>query len=190
MYPEFLEFVQSDVLIVTLLLKAMCECVQASKLWYNLLTKVLQSRGYVEPETDPCAMRHAVKGMISIILIYVDDLLIFAMQAEMNGIRIKLTKALKSITVEVGMSLSYLGMKIEWSNEGFTLGMNHYIEQLVKDWPTVLFHAATGTKDTFKIDLESPMLCEKDRKLFHMTVARILYIAKHILTDALTITSF
>jgi hypothetical protein len=60
----------------------------------------------------------------------------------------------------------------------------------VKDWTTVLFRAAPGTEDTFKIDLKSPMLCEKDHKLFHMTVAKMLYIAKCFRANALTVTSF
>ena len=57
MYPHFAEYVQPDGSIITKLLKAMHGCVQAGKLWYDLLTKVLGSRGYVLSETDPCVMR-------------------------------------------------------------------------------------------------------------------------------------
>ena len=45
MYPEFIEFVEADGSIVMDLQKAMCGCVQASKLWYNLLIKVLKIWG-------------------------------------------------------------------------------------------------------------------------------------------------
>jgi hypothetical protein len=57
MYRHFAEYVQPDGLILTKLLKAIYGCVQAEKLWYDLLTKVLRSRGYVPSETDPCVMR-------------------------------------------------------------------------------------------------------------------------------------
>jgi hypothetical protein len=35
----------------------------------------------------------------------------------------------------------------------------------------VLYCAGPGTKDTFKIDVESPLLKDREWKLFHMTVA-------------------
>ena len=56
-YPEFAELVQADGLIVTHLQKAMYGCLQASKLWYNLLIKVLKSQGYAVSEVEPCVMR-------------------------------------------------------------------------------------------------------------------------------------
>ena len=93
MYRHFAEYAQPDGSILTKLLKAMYGCVQAEKLWYDLLIKVLQSRGYVPSETDPCVMRRKEKGMIFIILIYVDDLLIFASKAEMEGLRKLLVKS-------------------------------------------------------------------------------------------------
>ena len=66
-------------------------------------------------ETDPCVMRLEDKGMIFIILIYVDDLLIFASKAEMEGLRKLLVKSFKNISLDIGMSLSYLRMQIEWN---------------------------------------------------------------------------
>ena len=78
MYPELSEYLQADGSIITLLLKAMYGCVQASRLWYDLLIKVLCSRGYVILESDPCVLRRVVDRLIFIRLLYVDDLLIFA----------------------------------------------------------------------------------------------------------------
>ena len=54
LYPEYQEYVQGDGSILTLLLKAMYGCVQASKLWYDLLTSILGGRGYAVSENDPC----------------------------------------------------------------------------------------------------------------------------------------
>ena len=85
-------------------------CVQASELWYKLLIKVLRSRGYVVSETDPCVMRRVINGMIFNMLIYVDDLLIFAMKDEIEAIGKLLTGVFKSITIEIGQELLYLGM--------------------------------------------------------------------------------
>ena len=69
------------------MLKAMYGCVQASSLWFALLMKLLLSQGYVASEVDHCVLRRASGGMIFCIMIYVDDLLIFASEAETERIR-------------------------------------------------------------------------------------------------------
>ena len=163
MYPQFAEYMQADGSIVTHLQKAMYGCVQASKLWYNLLLKVLKTAGYVVSEVEPCVMRKVVNNMIFIILIYVDDLLIFATALEMEILRALLTEAFKSITMEVDQELSYLGMQIVWSDVGFDISMDHYVKQLLGDSPNVLLRTGPGTKDTFKMDVLSPTLAEKPR---------------------------
>ena len=66
-------------------------------------------------------------GLIFIILLYVDDLLIFVNQAEMDGLRALLTAAFKSIVMEIGKDLSYLGMQIVWMAQGFEIGMSQYM---------------------------------------------------------------
>jgi hypothetical protein len=53
----YVEVLQNDGGIIVKLLKAMYGCIQASRLWFNLLTKVLRSVGYVTSETDPCVIR-------------------------------------------------------------------------------------------------------------------------------------
>ena len=40
------------------------------------------------------------------------------------------------------------------------------------------------------MDDESQRLAEKEQKLFHSTVARVLYLAKHVRPDTLTVVSF
>ena len=190
LYPEYQEYIQDDGSILMLLLKAMYGCVQASKLWYTLLTSILRGRGYAVSENDPCVWRRVVDGVIYIILIYVDDLLIFGNQEEMDGLSALLTASFSAITMTIGQELSYLGMQIEWTPAGFQVSMEYYIEQMLKDWPGVIFRTGLGTKDTYKIDGESRLLAEKDRKLFHSAVARVLYLAKHVRPDALTVVSF
>ena len=85
--------------------------------------------------------------MIFIILIYVDDLLTFMMKDEMKALRALLTEAFKSITMEIGRELSYLGMQIEWTVGAFEISMDYYLEQLVKDWLNVLYRSGPGAKD-------------------------------------------
>ena len=62
MYPVYAEYVQLDGSIITQLLKAMYGCIQASKLWYDLLIVTLMGAGYVVSETDPCVLRRCMWG--------------------------------------------------------------------------------------------------------------------------------
>ena len=72
--------------------------------------------------------RRVVDEVICIILIYVDDLLIFGNQQEMDGLSALLTAAFSAITMTIGQELSYLGMQIEWTPAGFQVLMEYYIE--------------------------------------------------------------
>lgn len=173
-YPQYKPFLQDDGSLLMQMLKAMYGCVQASRLWYNLLVKLLLSKGYVASETDPCVMRCSSGGLIFCILIYVDDLLIFASQAETEAKRAFLTQAFKTITMSVSHSLSYLGMQLTWKDGCFTVDMD----------------LTPGTKDTFQVDESSPLLSEQLRQTFHSMVACILYLAKRVRPDILTVVSF
>ena len=102
--------------IFAMMLKAMYGCVQASSLWFALLTKMLLAQGYVASQTDRCVMRRELCSLIFCILIYVDDLLIFSLKADMEWIRKFLTEAFPTITMSVYNMLSYLGMQLYWKD--------------------------------------------------------------------------
>jgi hypothetical protein len=190
LYPNYLPFLQDDGSLLMQMLKAMYGCVQASRLWFNLLTALLLSKGYVASETDPCVMRRSTGGLIFCILIYVDDLLIFASQEETETIRDFLTTAFKTITMSVSNSLSYLGMQLLWANGCFTVDMDFYVEQIIKDWSHLPMKSTPGARDTFQLDEASVPLSEQLRQSFHSTVARILYLSKRVRPDTLTVVSF
>jgi hypothetical protein len=76
--PGIKRYVQKDGTLICRLLKALYGCVQASKLWFKKLSKFLQAEGYEPSPTDPCLMRKIVDGCIFLLLIYVDDILLFA----------------------------------------------------------------------------------------------------------------
>ena len=129
-------------------------------------------------ETDPCVMRHEVNGLIFCILICVDDLLIFASRQEVEALRKLLTEKFKTITMEVINSVSYLGMEIEWKARSFSVNMDFYVEQLVKDWGQLPIKHNPGRHDTFTLNENAVLLVESKRKAFHSMVQRILYVAK------------
>ena len=160
-YPEYRDFLQPDGSMLTRMLKAMYGCVQASSLWFALLTKLLFAKGYVASETDRCVMRRESGGLIFCILIYVDDLLVFASQTETERIRQFLTEAFTTITMSISNSISYLGMQLLWKDRCFIVDMDFYVRQTLTDWMHLPVKSNPGTRDLFKIDETSPLLAEK-----------------------------
>lgn len=115
--PAIKTYVTADGILYCQLLKALYGCVQASRLWYNKLTRFLRTLGYEASLTDPCVMRKIVDGKISLLAIYVDDILVF-------------------------------------------------------------------------VDDKASPLSEADRKLFHTSVAKLLYLSKRSRLDILTAVGF
>ena len=73
--------------------------------------------------------------------------------------------------MSIANSISYLGMQVSWKDATFTVDMDFYVDQVLKDWKHVAMRSGPGLRDTFKIDeaskLFSKLLAEKPRQLFH-----------------------
>ncbi len=85
------------------MLKAMYGCVQASLLWYRLLVKVLKDIGFQQCEVDPCIMRLVDNFVVNVIMIYVNNLLLFATKLVVNIVLQRLKEKFQWLTVERGV---------------------------------------------------------------------------------------
>jgi len=61
--------------------------------------------------------------------------------------------------------------------------MDKYMEDFVKDSGVTVVVSTLATDDLFNIDEESPLLNEKERAIFHSTIAKLLYPAKRVRMD-------
>jgi hypothetical protein len=93
--PYLGKYVGSDGILQCKLKKALYRCVQASKLWYEKLRKFFVRLGYKQSETDPCVFRKVVEDRVYLITMYVDYLLIFAIQDELEKLRAAFTAEFK-----------------------------------------------------------------------------------------------
>jgi hypothetical protein len=84
--PGLKKYVQKDGVLYCRLLKALYGCMQASKLWFNKLTRVLRHEGYELSPADPCVMRQIVSEKVFLRLMYADDILILADDVEIDRI--------------------------------------------------------------------------------------------------------
>jgi hypothetical protein len=149
-FPEYADFVMQNGTMYVKMLKAMYGCVQASHLWYKLLIKVLSGIGFVVCEVDRCVMRLIVDGFVNIILICIDDLLVFATQDIVDLVRRTLTDRFTWLTVEYGQDeLSYLGMQLVFKSDSIIVDMKHYWQQILDGAEGLVRKSIPGGRETF-----------------------------------------
>jgi hypothetical protein len=80
-------------------------------------------------------------------------------------------------------------MQLELREEGTIIDMSFYAKQLLegKDFKEA---SSPSTKRTFEVDEGGPLLDDEEKKYFHSTVAKLLFMAKRARPDLLTEISF
>jgi hypothetical protein len=190
MFPELKKYVEEDDCLYTLILKAIYGCVQASALWYALICRTLEEGGYEVSKTDRCVFwKISSKSRIYLLLLHIDDILANVDREEAMMLKARLEKAFGTIQFEEGGRLSYLGMQLELREEGTVIDMSFYAKQLLEG-KNFKVAPSPSTKKTFEVDEGSPLLSEEEKKYFHSTVAKFLFMAKRARPDLLTVVSF
>jgi len=189
MFPKLKEMLESDGCLYTLLLKAIYGCVQASALWYALIRSFLEELDYECSPTDRCVFRKRVAGRIFVLLLYVDDILAQVDEKEAEHLRKHLMRKFGEVQFEVGSKLSYLGMQIDVRDEGTIVDMSFYVKKLLEG-TLVKGQSSPGNHNSFIVDEYVQRLEESERKYFHSTTAKLLYLAKRARPDILTVVIF
>jgi hypothetical protein len=68
--------------------------------------------------------------------------------------------------------------------------MLFYIEKILNDYEDLGKQGTPGSKSTFEVDKSAEALGELEKKKFHMTVAKLLYLCKRARPDIMTVVSF
>jgi hypothetical protein len=189
LFPDLKEMVHDDGCLYTLLLKVMYGCIQASALWYALIRSFLEELGYECSETDRCVFRLIVEGRIFILLLYVDDILALVDADEAKRLKGHLERKFGTVQFEISRKLSYLGMQLNIKEDGAVVDMTFYVEKLLEGL-TVKTMASPGNHNSFIVDDKAKLLNMEDRKFFHSSTAKLLYLSKRARPDILTVTIF
>jgi hypothetical protein len=176
--PELQAYVTMEGTLYTRLLKALYGCIQSGQLWYAKIKKVLIREGSTQTSTDPCNFWHIVGEKIYFLILYVDDILLFADIGEIESIKAFMMKEFQWITVICEKVQSYLGMNIEVQDHAVIVDMYYYIEQLLSEVPSkVTSYKTPAAKECFQaVATNSPLLDIDAKKKFHTIVAKLLYL--------------
>jgi hypothetical protein len=189
--PYYKKFMRSNGTIVVKLRKALYGCVESAKLWHDLLSATLKSKGYIQNPLDPCVFNKTVGKDQCTVIVYVDDLMVTCRDIILiEELEAALKTEFKEITSHEGLIHSYLGMEFDFSVSGqVKVRMEGYISDLLS------FSEIQGTAKTpaanhlFDVR-DSPKLNELKKDLFHTLTAKLLYLAKRTRPDTLLPVSF
>ncbi len=156
-FLEYKDCLLEDGIMYTRMLKAMYGCVQASWLWFELLTKILQKAGYKLMTMVECIMCH----------VDVNDLLILAtQQKKMMALKSMLVQHFKWITMNMKDMVSYLEMQItQWDNQ-FEVEMAFLIAKLLQPDKALPVWSTPGTRTEYQVDENLEKLKEAEHKVF------------------------
>ena len=141
------------------------------------------AKGFTVNPYDPCVVTKMIKGKQMTICWHVDDLKVYHVdEAEVTKIERWLKGLYGNISVSRGKIHTYLGMQLEYTNEGKCfVTMEQYTHEIIEGFPEVIDGTAStpASDHLFKIrnEEDAKVLPEEQPSAFHWTVAQLLFLS-------------
>jgi hypothetical protein len=185
--PTLRRFVEPSGKLLAKILKAMYGLIQSAALWYDALTTFLKRIGFIPNSIDNCVLNMKHDGRNITIVLYVDDILILSTcEADVKWLIDALKREYGELTIESGNRLTYLGMILDIQVDGeIRMRMDGYVDNVLDSFPE--YRSIRKSTTPAAMNLFKPgtgrLLCDKDKKRFHTTTARLLYLSKRTRPD-------
>jgi Reverse transcriptase (RNA-dependent DNA polymerase) len=191
--PSYKRFQDAKGCILVLLNRALYGCVESAALWYDNLHETMMSLGYERNPHDICVFnKTSEQGVQCTATVHVDDLLITSIDEGMieslgEGLRVRYGE----ITKSNGTILNYLGMVLDFSQQGETkVTIKGFVEDMLKSSGVTGGAKTPATDGLFEVRPDAPLCSEERRKEFHSIVAKLLYLTKKSRPECLTAVAF
>jgi hypothetical protein len=112
--------------------KALYGCAQVLKLWYLKLSEFLRGIVYESLEVKPCIFRKVDREMVYLLVLYVDDVLIIALEKEVEHVHKLCVNEFQWVTMETSKNHSYLGILLEFLHGAVCIDMHSYVDQVLQ----------------------------------------------------------
>ena len=178
--------------IYVLVLRAIYGMLISGLLWYKKFRGELEAeQGFVFNPYDPCVANRIVEGLQHTIRFHVDDVMSSHLKAIVNKrFALWLNKkygAIKEVEPITGKVHDYLGMTIDFSEEGIMkIDMRDYVERMLEEFPMEFKSSdvmPTPASDNLLDKGSGKVLPKEKQEVFHKTVARGLFICKRARPD-------
>ncbi|MCH80680.1 retrovirus-related Pol polyprotein from transposon TNT 1-94 [Trifolium medium] len=105
---------------------------QASRKWYEKLSNLLITEGYIQSYSDYSLFTKKYKNEFTTILVYVDDIIVTGnSMSEIDRIKNILDKSFK--IKDLGLLKYFLGLEVAHSSQGITISQRKYCLDLLED---------------------------------------------------------
>eukprot|EP01041_Mallomonas_annulata_P011550 gene11550-24161_t len=192
LYPEYRDFIRDDGSMLVRLARALYGLIESAKLWYEELSSTLASSGFIPNEYDPCVLNKVVNNNQITICLHVDDMLITSINTDLIQQLHKDLEAKYGIMVlKEGLVHSFLGMSLDFRQEGkviFTMGK--FIDEILLKGNVQGFADTPAGENVFMVDESLLLLPPNEQEHLHSMTAMLLYLAKKIRPEFLTLTGF
>lgn len=122
--------------LVCKLIKSLYGLKQAPRCWFSKLTSVLKADGYQQSRADYSLLTKIEENKITVILVYVDDLLITG-DSQCNIDKLKAMLSRNFHMKDLGNINYFLGIEVHRSPDGFFLSQRKYVLDLLKEYHMV-----------------------------------------------------
>jgi Reverse transcriptase (RNA-dependent DNA polymerase) len=193
MFPELKKYVNEKGEMFVRLLRALYGCVESARQFNQHLDSFLKLLGYTVNSYDNCVYNsNDSNGVQCSICLHVDDLFVSSKSMEMiDALVKKLTEKYKTITVNDGPIITYLGMNFDFSNKGYVeISMDKYVDGIINEYNVIGEAASPAMNYLFDIVDTSPLVDESEKAIFHTITAKLLYLAKRIRGDLMTLVAY
>ena len=177
------DFLNADGTLIMELDKALYGCKLSSKLWYEEVSKQMETLGYKKNVYDKCTFNRGG----TTVLVWVDDFFIDCDGLEMSAVKADLQKVFPGINITEAEIVNYLGMTFDFTDpDGVRITAPKFVEDFLKEYEDVTGIATTPAQETlFKINKDALQLNDNRRKRYHTCTCKLLYLSKRTRPDIL-----
>lgn len=94
------------------------------------------------------------------------------------------------IKISSGTTINYLGMTIQMNEDKISISMSNFIDQFVTSCGGIKPSFVPADPSLFVTKKDSPLLQEREKRMFHSRVMSIMYLGKRIRPDILIATNY
>jgi hypothetical protein len=187
---------QGEPVLFVKLQKALYGMLKSALLFYKKLLTDLVANGFTVNPYDPRIITKTINGKQMTTCWHVEDLKVSHMDAnEVTKIKKWLKGLYGNISVNRGQKHTYLGMQLEYTNDGKCLvNMTNYTNEIIDSFPEMITGSAStpAADHLFKVrdGEDERKLPEEQASAFHRTVAQLLFLSGRARRDIQTAVAF
>ena len=181
MMPQLEKYLDEKGRLTGLITKSLYGLIQSAHNWHKHISGTLKDKGFVENPYDVCVMNKSTNGVITIVAIFVDDVIIFSKEVTLidDCIQILEDKYGPGLKTQHGPLCSYIGMLVDSTVIGqITLTMRGYVNKMISDFSVTGNKSHPALPDILVRDEQSPLLSAPRKARYTSATMTAMYLAK------------